>query len=69
MFPIYFSPHQRNIVCESMCISCDYGESKLQKDTDHEIKTNRSAFSLVSDTDAEKILLFNVELKFLINTF
>ena len=52
-----------------MCISCDYGESKLQKDTDHEIKANRSAFSLVSDTDAEKILLFNVELKFLINTF
>ena len=39
------------------------------KETNHEVKTNRYKFSLVSDIDVEKILLFNVELKFLINNF
>ena len=39
------------------------------KETNHEIKTKRYTFSLVSDTDVKKSCFFYADLKSLINSF
>ena len=56
VFGVYFSPHQRNIICEYEL----HGKPIMKW---------RLSFALVSDTDVEKTGFFNEKLKLLMDNF